>query len=82
MAEVKGQQRLESELERGRAICASTTRAAQQVGAVPPYTHTARRTSSFGWKVFAAATAPPAVLLQRAGLLIIRSRRGFQEDVA
>lgn len=32
MAEVKGQQRLESELERGRAVCASTTRAAQQVG--------------------------------------------------
>lgn len=32
MAEVKGQKRLESELERGRAICATTTRATQQVG--------------------------------------------------
>ncbi|CAM9835805.1 unnamed protein product [Pylaiella littoralis] len=31
MAEVKGQQRLESELERGRAVCAGTTRAAQQM---------------------------------------------------
>lgn len=32
MAEVKGQKRLESELVRGRAICATTTRATQQVG--------------------------------------------------
>ena len=32
MAEVKGQKRLESELERGRTICATTTRATQQVG--------------------------------------------------
>lgn len=32
MAEAKGQKRLESELERGRGICATTTRATQQVG--------------------------------------------------
>lgn len=41
MAEVKGQKRLEGDLERGRAICATTTRATQQVGIV--------RQPKFGW---------------------------------